>query len=471
MKPAAALHLNTDALSPMLVKELRQGVKSKAFGFSFLLMQGLMVFCVLMAVTALKADSSNEFFDVLFWICLGATLVFITPLRAMSALQQEIRGNTLELIFLTRLSAWRIVAGKWAALYSQALLLTTAALPYLLLRYFMGGIDVAADLKLLFRMLVASAALTAAGVCISTTRAQWMRGLVIALSIFSPYLAAIFISTTRIAGAGMRGGTAATGSAHPLLADLMYAVYAGLATVLLLSWGAGRIAPDAENHARWKRLIGLAMVALLPLACAAAGDPDLVMLGLVFLIPICADALCEAPRTIRSVFTPFTSRGVPGCLAGLFLFPGWPNGLLFTLALLAVFGGVVGLVQGRPGDPMTALLASVPGALLFPSGLILALRPRTANLGPAYLVIQIAFFIVAMIALALHAAFPTLTLMPLSLLPPVAFVLHLFRKGGDLITPLTALASAAALVLLLMRLRYALAAQRRLLREAVNSST
>ena len=67
--------------------------------------------------------------------------LLIIPISALNAIGSEIRGNTLELIFLTRLTALRIVVGKWFALFAQSLLLVCAVLPYLVLRYFMGGVN------------------------------------------------------------------------------------------------------------------------------------------------------------------------------------------------------------------------------------------------------------------------------------------------------------------------------------------
>jgi len=51
------------------------------------------------------------------------TLLFLMPLHGFSALHAEIKSATLELVFLTHFSAWRIAAGKWTALMVQTLAL------------------------------------------------------------------------------------------------------------------------------------------------------------------------------------------------------------------------------------------------------------------------------------------------------------------------------------------------------------
>lgn len=453
MNAFLAAGLNDDALSPMLLKELRQGLKSRAFYFAFLLMQGLMVFCVLMYLSALEADRNAGGFTAMFWTCIGATLVVITPLRALGALQQEIRGNTLELIFLTRLSAWRIVAGKWLALYSQALLLAAAALPYLLLRYFLGGINIADDLLVLFWLLVGSAVLTAAGVCFSTF-ALWLRiAVVVGMFVLPTMIGSVAAFTLLSSGTAAAGAVTTVAPAAVLVVS---AVRSALVAALLLVWGASRIAPPAENHSRWKRLLTLAVTALLAAAAWAPNAEYEVLAGLIILVPMCIDALGEQPRYIPSLYAPFARRGLPGRIAGRFLYPGWPGGILFTLLACALYIAIAFQAGPPVSEHRRAMLCALPGALFFPLALVLTFRPRARNIFVGYLGIQIACLIITLIAAALHATlnarFP---LAPLSFLPPCAFVLHLGGNAGSDASwmPVTACVTSLSLLLLLFATR------------------
>ena len=79
----------------------------------------------------------------------------LLPLRAAGALHDELRGNTIDTLILTRLTGWRITLGKWVAVVAQQLLATVTVLPYLIVRYFAGGIDVPMELAWLGIFLLA----------------------------------------------------------------------------------------------------------------------------------------------------------------------------------------------------------------------------------------------------------------------------------------------------------------------------
>ena len=99
-------------LSPMLVRELRQGVQSGGFAWTFVVLQGLMFLLMSWAVTNLGANPGSgisTFFNVVFWLMVAAVMAFIVPLRALTSVSSERPGNNLDLVRLTRLSATRII--------------------------------------------------------------------------------------------------------------------------------------------------------------------------------------------------------------------------------------------------------------------------------------------------------------------------------------------------------------------------
>ena len=161
-----------DWLSPMLVKELRQGMRSRIFVAAFYLTQLLMILSTVFSlIAASRTDNVPSdlfgFLSGLFWFMVSVPLLFVMPLLGFAALHTEMKAGTLELVFLTRLSAWRIVAGKWTAFMAETLLLVCAILPYVMLRYFLGGVGVIEDLQSLFFLLLASALLTATTLAMS----------------------------------------------------------------------------------------------------------------------------------------------------------------------------------------------------------------------------------------------------------------------------------------------------------------
>jgi len=133
----------SDVIGPMVVKELRQGLRTRAFTWAFLFVQG---FLLLFMMSGFSESSDGRDTAGSFWGLLQFALLIVMPFRGLNALNSEVRLNTMELITLTRMSAWRITYGKWLALVSQSLLLAVAVLPYIVLRYFFGGMNVLAEL-------------------------------------------------------------------------------------------------------------------------------------------------------------------------------------------------------------------------------------------------------------------------------------------------------------------------------------
>ena len=121
MPPAPIERVNDfpDKLSPMLVKELRQGLRTHTFVILFLALQGLLALVLLTAgpIAAAEDSSSGSTGGIVSQIvfCIYALgVLLIQPLRGISAVATEIKQNTIELMVLTRLSSWRIVWGKWS---------------------------------------------------------------------------------------------------------------------------------------------------------------------------------------------------------------------------------------------------------------------------------------------------------------------------------------------------------------------
>ena len=121
-----------DWLSPMLVKELRQGVRTRVFVLLFILLQLLMLLD-LVAEPARRRHRAGRLgrHGVFLDHGGGCPSLVILPIGGLNAVGGEIKANTLELIFLTRLTAFRIVFGKWCALFAQSppARLRRAALP------------------------------------------------------------------------------------------------------------------------------------------------------------------------------------------------------------------------------------------------------------------------------------------------------------------------------------------------------
>jgi hypothetical protein len=367
----------------MLVRELRQGIQSGAFFWTFLLMQAALF--LLAAVTLLAVSERpgprmvSGATGGFFWAILGLTVGLVIPLRGMTAIASERAGNNLDLIQLTRLSATRIVVGKWAAIVAQAMLVAVAALPYLVLHYFFGGVNIVDDLGSFFWLLMGSA-LVAAFAIVASTRPQRERvGLLLLVGV-----GAWVTLVTRFAPMAP-----SIGFSFGWLAVAIPIFY----IALLLEAAASSIAPPAENHALRKRLIGL-LCAVTITATGLFGSvmqfvSTLIVMGIPLLV-IGVAALLERPVQIRRIHAPFANAGIFGkALAAVFT-PGWATGVVYVALVGGLTAGAV-LAQaeaaGRLQQSLPFVTLSV-AAILFPLPLLL-LFPKIEARGTLYVMVQV----------------------------------------------------------------------------------
>ena len=359
-------------ISPMLVKELRQGVQSGAFAWTFILLQAamfvLMTFWVLNRSTGQQSRLEvNRLFHGLFWALFGLAALIALPMRAAGSMAAERVGNTLDLLRLTHLSSTQIVVGKWLAVMAQVLLIATAVLPYLVLQYFFGGLDIVADLFSFVVVLLVAAVMTA-GSLAAAGQSPLTRGLLMAF---------LFIAAPNfLGGFGSVLGTAVLSPWSALPAIL---VVAALLTAVMLIYAAAAIAPPAENHACRVRILALVATGLALAAGAWFGPISAVFVIIVTVLLVAGIAIAELtsdPVELASIHAPFARLGLFGRLAAMVLTPGWATAICFTLlaapllALAVRFG-----FPGLPADlrvPETFVLGVA--AILFPLPIMLRLR-------------------------------------------------------------------------------------------------
>ena len=178
----------SDRLPRMLVKELRQGMRARTFVAVFLGLQCFLALVMLFATTATSLTGTGSVVSQIIFLFFCLAVLVVQPLRAMNALHGEIKSTTIDMMVLTRLTARRIVAGKWASIVAQTLLLLVSIIPYLILRYFFGGMNLFAELLALFSIAILSACLTAINVGLSSNGSLLVRSflpLAAALMMFS----------------------------------------------------------------------------------------------------------------------------------------------------------------------------------------------------------------------------------------------------------------------------------------------
>ncbi len=405
-RSTAGLSDFSDRLPPMLVKELRQGLRAKTFVGVFLGLQLFLAIVMLFATTASGLDGAGEAVSRIIFFFFSLAVLVVQPLRAMNALYSEIKTTTIDMMVLTRLNARRIVAGKWAAIVGQTLLLFVSIVPYLILRYFFGGMNLFAELLALGSLFLLSACLTAFNVGISSNAAIIVRGifplaLAVTMFFFMGFMMEEFDEFMEFFA----------------LEDPNYiAVYFGLLVgALYLAWiafglGVGAIAPVSENHSTLNRLVTLGTMALVGLILFFA-DADTEMIP--FLIgavafPGLVLALTEANFLMPRVTIPFVKRGIIGRFLGAFLYPCWTSGIHYTALLALVVlgtGAIVGWlpnIRGYFGVEEFTVLCSLFGSALFPAIFLARFQNRIQNRLGIYFAVLIGSYalMLALIAVA-----------------------------------------------------------------------
>lgn len=152
-----------DWLSPLLVKEFRQGLRGKSFEWTFIALHLGMLLTVASGLTRQQRGGDASFVGGFFWALMIVVLVLGVPIRGMMDLAEEKRTRNVELMTAAGVSGVGLAFGKWMSLMTQGLLLVVSLLPYFGMRYFAGGVDLVADAKVLTLVLLISGVLTAGG--------------------------------------------------------------------------------------------------------------------------------------------------------------------------------------------------------------------------------------------------------------------------------------------------------------------
>jgi hypothetical protein len=181
-----------DRVNPVVVKDLRQGLRTGSFVFSFLAVQICMSLLFLVSLANALGARSNRVVSMWMWVVLGIMLFVYYPLQAFATLRREKKLNTIELMLMTPLGSHRVVYGKWFALLAQLLVILSGLLPYLILRYYLGGVEIHHDLFALLALFGLSSTVMALAIGFSAfSRAEIFIGLLFLFGMSLPLLSLV----------------------------------------------------------------------------------------------------------------------------------------------------------------------------------------------------------------------------------------------------------------------------------------
>ena len=133
-------------LSPILIKELRQTLKSYQFAWTFFLLLVAVVFWTLIGWTVNQPlDDYSEVGTSLlagyYWI-LGFPLGIVIPFAAYRSLAREFDDGTIQLISISTMRSWQIVIGKLVSSALQMLIYLAILAPCISFTYLLRGISI-----------------------------------------------------------------------------------------------------------------------------------------------------------------------------------------------------------------------------------------------------------------------------------------------------------------------------------------
>ena len=361
MTPSLSITDFPDRLSPMVVKELRQGMRTRLFGGVMLTLHLLLILLTLMSGGAQNTDIVGGWFDGIITL----VLCIILPLRGFSAVADELKAGTLDMLALTRLSAGRIIFGKWASIASQSLLIAFSILPYVVARFVFGGLDLFGEMTMLFYKWLAGLVIAAVIVALSTQRQFWLRAILVGLPLLMGSCGmASFIFVSRM-GAGPSSSMISSTLSRAGIGGSSSLLIVGMAVWVIfffLSLAATRIAPSASLLSVVKRPVHLAVLLLLILVGWLTGSAASMAIPAWMLSLIMVDALTERVNEVPSVYAAFYQRGLLGRIALWLFAPGWVTGFVYSVLLVLIVAVQVALT--RSFEETELLIVSASGMWL-----------------------------------------------------------------------------------------------------------
>lgn len=164
-----------ERFGPMTVKELRQSLRRTSFVYPFICVH-IFATIAIYAEFQLKVGTGAGVYAVLawdpenvgpFWWVAMTVCGILMPLAGFFLMPQEIEEGNHELLLLTALNRWQVVAGKFLMLWGLSALTFTSLLPYVIIRYFIGGIEWGSELAAAGSVLAAAAVVAAGSIAAS----------------------------------------------------------------------------------------------------------------------------------------------------------------------------------------------------------------------------------------------------------------------------------------------------------------
>lgn len=344
----------SELINPLVVKEIRQSLKSRHFTISF----GLVLIAAISWTLILISLSVPRIYYIPggqpllagYFCILAVPLMVIIPFSAYRSLTAETEDSTFELLSISALSADQIVSGKMASALVQILLYLSALAPCIVLTYLLRGVGLFTILFLLGLTVAFSIGETALALMFAAVgRTRLLQNLVSVL-VLAGLLIGVFSWLSLLIGAGLDNFS------NP--PSEIYLVLFAIATIfvtlvsLVLRAAAAAIDFPSENHSTPLRLRIIGAVALILFWSLVAIVASREAAGAIVLLVGLFIALMTIGALITGeygVISPRAQRTLPKTFLGrvflTWLYPGAGLGYIYIVCLFTGAAFTVGALE------------------------------------------------------------------------------------------------------------------------------
>ncbi len=340
----------SERINPIVVKEVRQSLKSKQFTISFGLTLIAAVSWTLVAISLMVPrifymPAGIPLLSGYFCI-LVAPLMVIIPFGAFLSLTAETEDSTFELLSISALSALQIVHGKMASACVQILLYLSALAPCIVLTYLLRGVGLYTILFFLGWTVVLSICETALALLLGAIARTRMLQVGAAVAALAGLFFAVGTWLTFLLSVGLQSFTNPASSEWVVVLALVTIL--AVAVSLVLRAAAAAIDFASENHSTPLRrkifslLVLVSFWSMLGIIVAEEMTIANILLVGVFIFLMVVGTLVTGER---GVISPRAQRGLPQTFLGraflTWFFPGAGLGYIFVVAMFAALFGVI----------------------------------------------------------------------------------------------------------------------------------
>ena len=172
----------SDRLNPILVREITQALKGRAFIILLsLALASIVVTTLVVAAEGVNQAGAGRDYFVVALTLLTPIAIVLVPIQAFQSMQAELKGGAGEQLLMSDLSPAKIVRGKITAAMVQVFLFLSVFGPMLAMTFLLRGVDVATIGFFLVMTLACSLVATSFAVAMgSLTRAKILSSLLFA---------------------------------------------------------------------------------------------------------------------------------------------------------------------------------------------------------------------------------------------------------------------------------------------------